>query len=199
MTPDQVLRNTYGITLRTLVTRITKTFDKATPADLEAGAEWYPLASELAADLALQSGRSKACCAAVIAHLSPRMKWERNVLAAHMFLVDKKALEGTMERSLEAAQRALDAEGRQERMEPTFSRKAKKTSRFFRNIMGDHTVVTVDVWALRAARLDDEFIDRAGVYEAIEYAYQLAARRKGVTPATFQATCWVVARGGRAA
>jgi hypothetical protein len=36
------------------------------------------------------------------------------------------------------------------------------------------------------------------VYEAIEYAYQLAARRKSVSSATFQAVTWIVTRGGRA-
>jgi len=195
---DTKIRNTYGITLRTVVDRLTKTFDRAAPSDIEAGAEWYPLAAEHAADFAAQSGRSKECCATVIAHLSPRMKWDRNVLAAHMLLVDKEVLPGVMGRELSKAMKAIELDQRRGPIGDSFGPKSKKTRRFVANILGDHSVVTVDIWALRAARLDEEFIHLVGVYEAIEYAYQLAARRKGISPATFQATCWVVARGGRA-
>ena len=205
---DTKIRNTYGIALRTVVDRLVKTFDRATPSDIEEGAEWYPLAAEYAADLALQSHRSKECCAAVIAHLSPRMRWERNVLAAHVLLVDKEMLPGVMARSGNKALEAIQADEcsgdrtswEPYRLEATFGRDAKKTLRFYQNIMGDHEVVTVDIWALRAARLDgdDKLIQRAGVYEAVEYAYQVASRRKGVSPATFQATVWVVTKGGRA-
>lgn len=193
---DAVLRKTYGISFETLVRRIVKTFDRATPADLEAGASWYPEAGELAADLALQSGRSKQCCAAVISHLSPRVKWVKNVLGAHILLVEKEYMPGLMSRSIEKAQAAIDRDVNHGLVdETTFG---NKTARFYCNILGDFSLVTIDVWALRACGLDDQFIERAGVYNAIEYAYQLAARRRSVEPATMQATCWVVARGGRA-
>jgi hypothetical protein len=86
----------------------------------------------------------------------------------------------------------------------TFGPKAHKTRRFARNLLGDRRSVTVDVWAARTALGDTvEDPERAlrlvGVYAAVEHAYQLAARRRGVDPTTMQATCWVVERGGRAA
>lgn len=195
---DAALRRTYGPALKTIIARIERTFAKATPSDIEAGAEWYPNANAIAGDLAIQSGYRKDTCAAVIAHLSPRTKWDRNVLAAHMFLVDKEVLPGTMGRALARATDALDIASRELSVEHSFGKDAKKTLRFYQNIMGDHEVVTVDIWALRACGLDDQYITRAGVYEALEYAYQVVARRHGLEPATLQATCWVVARGGRA-
>lgn len=194
--PDTTLRNTYGVTLRTVTTRIARTFDQATPAEIEAGAAWYPETGSLAGDLALQSGRSKDCAAAVISHLSPRLQWARNVLAAHTLLVEKEALPGTLSRGIAKAEAAIS---RDQNMlgvdESTFG---PKTLRFYLNIMGSREDVTVDVWALRAAGLDDTYLGRKGVYEALEYAYQLAAARRSVEPSTMQATTWVVVRGGHA-
>lgn len=194
---DTTFRKSYGITLETVVQRALRTFDKATPADLEYGASWYPEAGQQAADLAIASHRSKECCAAVISHLSPQLKWVRNVLAAHALLVDKEVIPGVLSRSVEKAQAAiLRDEAGDPVDESTFG---VKTLRFYRNIMGSHDDVTIDVWALRTVGLDDDKdLSAAGRYGALEHAYRLAARRRSVEPDTFQATAWVVTRGGHA-
>ena len=92
------------------------------------------------------------------------------------------------------ARRALESDNPLETFGPT----APKTARFARNLLGDRTVVTVDVWALRVAlgrHADENALKRAGVYAAIEHAYILAAARLGVDPVTVQATTWVAIRG----
>lgn len=192
---DAVIRKNYGVTLATLVRRILKAFDAATPSDLEAGASWYPEAGQLAADLALQSGRSKECCAAVISHLSPRVKWVRNVLGAHVLLVEGDVLPGLMSREVGRAMDAITFDKR--RLQVDEEAFGPKTLRFYRNILGSHEDVTIDVWALRVAGVDeDKDLGSAGRYEALQHAYRLAARRRSVEPSTMQATCWVVIRGG---
>lgn len=193
---DNALRKSYGITLETTVRRILRAFDKATPADIEAGASWYPEAGQLAADLAIQSGRSKECCAAVISHLSPQLKWVRNVLAAHTLLVDKEVLPGVLSRSVDKAQHAILRD--QTGIAVDEDDFGPKTLHFYRNILGDYETVTIDVWALRVIGLDDDKnLKKGGRYAALEHAYRLASGRRSVEPSTMQATCWIVCRGGR--
>lgn len=196
---DNTLRKHYGMTLETTVRRIVRVFDKATPADIEAGASWYPEAGRLAAEFAAQSGRSIECCAAVISHLSPRNQWVRNVLGAHMLLVDK---ETTAPGLTTGTEKALDAINRDTLGEPVDeSAFGPKTLRFYWNIMGDHEAVTVDVWALRVAGVkgkdEEKGLDACGRYEAFEHAFRLAAGRRSVENSTMQATTWVVQKGGR--
>lgn len=194
---DITFRKSYGISLETAVRRILRTFDKATHADLEAGAAWYPLGGELAADLALASGRSKECCAAVLSHTSPQLHWSRNVLAATEVLLTGQQLPGLLTRSFEkATYTILRDEADMPVDEDQFG---AKTLRFYWNFLGRHEDVTVDVWALRVVGLaDDKDLKKGGRYEAIQHAYRLAAGRRSVEPSTMQATTWVVQRGGRA-
>lgn len=197
---DNALRKSYGITLETATRRILRTFDKATSADLEAGASWYPEVGRLAAELAAQSGRSVNCCAAVISHLSPRNRWVRNVLGAHMMLVDKETTAPGLTTGTDKALAAIALDLNDEPVdESTFG---PKTLHFYYNIMGDHEAVTVDVWALRVVGIkgkdEDKDLRKGGRYAALEHAYRLAAGRRSVEPSTMQATCWVVERGGHA-
>lgn len=187
---DAVSRRVFGVTLETVTRRILATFDRATPADIERGARWYDVAGQLAAELAgpdLTLEQS----ASVIAALSPRTPWARNVAGA-VSLIRTGDAPGCLRRNVDTARRAMTAGF------DTFGARAPKTAAFARNITGDRESVTVDVWACRAASLDDELITRAGAYVAVAHAYRLAARRRGVDPATMQATTWIVARNGRA-
>lgn len=189
---DAVARKVFGVTLRTMVARIERVFDRATDSDLEEGALWYPEAEALARDWSVRSGYAVENCAAAISHLSQRARWTRNVLAAEALIMRGERLEGVMRGAYARASVALVAED----PESTFG--GPKTLRFYRNILGDREAVTVDVWAARVAGVDDALLTRKGAYAAVEYAYRLAARRRGVCPATMQATTWILARGGRA-
>jgi hypothetical protein len=181
--------------VETLVGRILRTFDRATASDVEAGATWYDEAGTLAADLAARGGHSVEEAAVVIAHLSPRTSWIRNVLGAEALLLRDERHAGIIGDNFDRAVASLDFENPLESFGPT----APKTLNFARNILGDVEAVTVDVWAARVAGLDERQLGLAGVYELTAHAYRLAARRRGVAPATMQATTWIVARGGRAA
>lgn len=191
MSHDMILRHRADVTLETLVRRIVKTFDRATAADLEAGARWYGEAQDLARELAERAG-SLEHAAAVISHLSPRSTWARNVAAARALILGHDMPAGVMSEPLARATVALESS------DPEATFKGPKTLRFFRNIVGDVESVTVDVWALRVVGVSEQAVGRVGVYDAVEHAYRLAARRRGVDPSTMQATTWIVVRGGRA-
>lgn len=194
MSHDTNARRVFGVTLETIVARILRTFDRATPSDVEAGATWYDAAGNLASDLAYASGLTRDQCAVVIAHLSRRTSWERNVSGATYLLIYGDKMPGVISSNYKRARASLEFSDPFDSFGPA----APKTLNFARNIAGDHEAVTVDVWAARVADLDETLLSRKGAYEAVAHAYRLAARRRGVDPATMQATTWVVARNGRA-
>jgi hypothetical protein len=196
MNHDQILRKRAGATQATIVARILRSWDKANSSDIEAGARWYDEAGQLASDFATVSGHGRDVCAAVIAHLSPRQSWARNILAARALLVDGEVLPGVMSRETNRAWGAIN-DGYDDIFD-SFSPDAHKTRAFCANILGDREAVTVDVWACKVAGITDLELGRVGVYDAVAHAYRLAARRRGVDPATMQATTWIVARNGRA-
>jgi len=195
MNHNQVLQKRANVTLETVVRRIVKTFDRATPADVESGARWYDEAGDIVTQMAPSFGGSREVAAAVIAHLSPRTTWARNIAGAEALALgdDSETPAGCIGANVDRARKAIaDAD-------PIGTLNGPKTRRFALNILGDRDAVTVDVWAARVAGITDQELTRAGVYDAVEHAYRLAAGRRGVDPATMQATTWVVARNGRAA
>lgn len=194
MSHTTVSRAVFGVTFDTIVARILRTFDRATSSDVESGARWYDEAGQLACEL---SGGDVTVehAAVVIAHLSPRTTWARNVASAVELIHHGEKLAGVIGTNYERAARSLELVDPFESFGPT----APKTLSFARNIAGDREAVTVDVWAMRVANLDETLLGRKGAYDAVAHAYRVAARRRGVDPATMQATTWVVARNGRAA
>lgn len=183
-----------GTSTRATVDRIVCTYLEATDDQRAEGAAWYADASSVVDDLARVGGITREHAAAVVSHLSPRTSWTRNVTGAWSLVTSGIAptcLRANVHRA-RAALRSTDPLS-------TFGPTAPKTTRFARNILGDRDAVTVDVWAVRTAlgqrENPEQLLRRAGVYEAIEHAYRLAARRLGTDPTTVQATCWIVERG----
>jgi hypothetical protein len=195
MTLESVSKATFGVSHETIVRRILATFDKATPSDLESGATWYNEAGTLAENMAGAHHMTVEQTASVLAALSPRTTWSRNVIGAAALLnggADAARRVGCIGANVKRAVRCVD-------QGYAGLGNGPKTHAFARNIAGDREAVTVDVWACRVADLDETRLGRKGAYDAVAHAYRVAARRRGVDPATMQATTWVVARNGRAA
>ena len=195
MSLESTSRSVFGVSHETIVRRILATFDKATPADVEAGATWYGEAGALCDTLAT-GPITREHVAAVIAQLSPRTTWSRNVAGAVALIAngpDAARSLGCIGANVDRAAVALESS------DPLSTINGPKTASFARNIVGDREAVTVDVWAARVADLDETLLSRKGAYDAVAHAYRVAARRRGVDPATMQATTWIVARNGRAA
>lgn len=195
MSLESTSRSVFGISHETIVRRILATFDRATASDLESGATWYNEAGTLAENMAGVHGLTVEITASVLAALSPRTTWSRNVLGAAALLNgghEAARAVGCIGANVDRAVRCL-TDGY------AGLGNGPKTHAFARNIAGDRDAVTVDVWAMRVANLDETLLSRKGAYVAVAHAYVVAARRRGVDPATMQATTWVVARNGRAA
>jgi hypothetical protein len=204
---DKTLRLKATATLAGCTKKIVTTYQMATAEQIELGAQWYTTAGLVVDEVAELGNISRDTAAVVLAHLSPQTPWGRNVAGARQLVVERQA-HACMGPNISRALTALDAE------DPwsTFGRRAHKTRRFARNLLGYTDVVTVDVWAMRVAfgkgwgpnwrTGDDDGLEvtlrRPGVYEAVEYAYQRAGRRLGVRAIDAQATAWIVARNGRA-
>lgn len=178
------------------VENILTTWDRATAAQREAGATWYGEAREAALQLAGQAGSTLDTAAAVIAHMSPRTTWSRNVAGAVALMLTGDA-PGCIGANVARAQAAIDSP------DPLSTINGPKTRAFAANILGDTDAVTVDVWALRIAcgspTVDEKILSRKGGYATIADAYREAAALVGVSPATMQAATWIVARNGRTA
>ena len=175
---------------RAMVRSIRTAWDGATAADLASGLDWYNVAHATAEGLAAGTdGRVTVDqAAAVIAALSPRQHWARNVAAAAA-VIDGDTPSGVFGRQLATA-RAILA-GRQ--AGPT----GPKVSAFHRAIMGDGSAVVVDVWAARAAGVDmpEGRTLSPAQFRRIAAAYTEAASGLGVAPRDLQAAVWVATRG----
>jgi hypothetical protein len=71
-----------------------------------------------------------------------------------------------------------------------------KTRYFYRNILGDESLVCVDRWAARVAGVHVEHQPKNKAYRDIANAYSGVAARVGESPRDLQAITWIVTRGG---
>lgn len=185
----------HGTSTRATVDRIMSYWNRADERTCAAGRSWYAVASAHVDTMSESSGVTREHAAAVIAHLSPRTTWARNIAGAYA-LVETRTAPGCMSANVQRAICALDSDA------PLATIHGPKTRSFAKNILGDEQAVTVDMWAtliaLGAHDDNEKALGHAGMYDAIAHCYRLAAKRAGVTPAVMQATTWIVARNGRA-
>ncbi len=204
------------------VRRVTAAFRASTPADRAAGLGWYATAWDAAVAIAsactgprrwarlTPAARRElaAQVAGVIAALSPRCQWSTNVAWASALV--RAAWSGgecpRVHTTTMRAQAWAIAQG----AAPLDVLNGPKVRAFWANIVGDTDAVTVDVWAVRAARgarpvrgangrlswADDGTVS-AREYVAYADVYRRAAARLGVTPRECQAAVWVAVRGTR--
>jgi len=204
------------------VRRVCRTFRLTGTAERAAGLGWYATAWDAAGTIAramvgarvwatMSADARRALTvqvAGVIAALSPRCQWSTNVAwaaavvhAARTGAPMPRVHTKTMRRQ---AWRIANGE------HPLAVLHGPKVRAFWANITGDTDAVTVDVWAVRAARGDRavrgadgrmSWADDGRVsereYRAYADVYRRAARRLGVTPRECQAAVWVAVRGVR--
>jgi acyl-homoserine lactone acylase PvdQ len=162
---------------------------KATPADIEAAKAWYSEASELALSLtAIDPDMSFDQAACVIAALSIRQTWKKNVEYAILFaLGETPPVMGAIVNILDNIMGADD---------PYSAMNGDKTNSFARNIAGDMEAVTLDVWMIRAAGMDSTKSLNKTQYREMSAILKDEALEYGMLPAVFQALVWIVIRGG---
>ena len=191
---------------------ITRLFRTATPAEIEAGAEWYADARRIVDALAVKYGVNPQRVAGIIAALSPLNSWGNNVNLAARFLAAKDQgglTSGYLKANLAKARAILAGENivatlSGEKIVATLS--GEKIVNFYRSILSaGEQGVTIDRHAYSLAvnmRFSDDDLPRfAGKrYAAIAECYRRAAhilsREYGVTitPAQVQSVTWVLWR-----
>lgn len=172
---------------------IRNTLSRATDTDWADGLAWYRTAHAMADDFARTYGCTVDTAARVIAVLSPRKRWAENVAAAERIIAaatlghDMPYIPGIFGANIRKAWAILNGN-------PDALSGAKVT-RFYLNIMGDDSHVTLDVWAMRAAGSDDIAPRNAAHYAEIADAYVTVAREHGIPASALQAVAWTVVRG----
>jgi hypothetical protein len=150
-------------------------------------ADWYANARHEAKTMARTHRTTEAVAAGVIAALSPRIHWVRNLAVARLVLARRKVI-GIFRANLSKARRILAG------AKPLRVLSGLKTRAFYRAIMGDSTAAVVDVWMLRAVNYTNDKL-REPEYLRISAAMALAASIIGTTVAHLQAVVWTVVRG----
>lgn len=164
---------------------------------LAAGEAWYPAAHLAAVGIAelCPAGIGTVRAAAILAALSPRTQWSVNLRWAQDIALAAtwgQPCPNVGTRSMRAKAWAI-AHG----ANPDAELRGPKVRRFWRNLCGDLEPVTLDTWAIRPVGWEPLHLGRKGWYERLERAYQYAAARVGVAPATFQAQVWLALRGAK--
>lgn len=173
--------------------RILAHYRAADPTVVALGDAWYDQAQQTAQEIWPERPD---LAAGVIAALSPRCQWVTNVAWARAVVHAARtgqecpAVHTTTMRA--QAWRIANGE------DPLSVLNGPKVRRFYLNISGDRSAVTVDVWAIRAALGADAAGDgriTKRQYDTAEAAYQRAAKIAGISPAAMQAIVWVQVRG----
>jgi hypothetical protein len=196
-------RNERAARDRRLVRRyernILKVYEKASAEDLLAGARWYADARAWCATVAAEYALSTREVAAVVAALSPRNPWKRNLVDARTLI---EAYRGGAEvhevRVGGFPKNKLKAWTILETRTPELVNSSPKTRAFVDNIADEESqLVTVDVHARCVAenlkRSGDEqpTVHERG-YELISRSYVNVAAELGIErPYVLQATCWI--------
>lgn len=156
-----------------------------TAADIESAAQWYGDAHSVALQIvAMRPEWDIERASAIIAAFSPRCRWSTNVAHAIQYA------SGMRPRCLGNNLRMADAAAR----EGYAALKGAKTNAFARNIAGDSSAVTIDVWMMRAAGMETDSPNLTQ-YAELAMAVERVAARMRVDNSTAQALIWIRFRG----
>lgn len=172
----------------TMVANIMSVYSEATHEETVQGIYWYRAANTFASGLSAKYGVSLEQAAAIIAVLSPRVSWEKNLTYADhlcsgyipLFLTARCELDRILDGDLNAVS-------------------GHKVKALFANILHPNTgdEVTIDRRTFNVACKDTgtnfsrKGLERAGAYEAVSDAYRQAAKRVWLSPCQVQAITWV--------
>ena len=159
--------------------------DRSTTHHVESAATWYTEGERIALDLANIMGTSLEVGACVISAFSPRERWSSNVAKAYKF-ANGEEVAGLSNNMTMANMSTVRGYG---------ALKGEKTNAFARALAGDSDAVVVDVWMMRAARLNTDSPNKTQ-YAEISRAIVNVAVSMGISPRTCQALIWILIRGG---
>lgn len=208
---DAILRAQAGVSVKRVKANLRLVYGRATRAQHASGLVWYLIAYCEAVKMARVAKLPVGVCAAIIAAHSPQTLWSVNVRVAWDCALGNTVtgVLGANVRRGEAvwqAARAAQVAGATEAAQVEAAMAAlgngPKVKAFAQNVAGMLGVVTVDVWAVRAALMPEwqrgmdsegscaQKLGRKGVYNALALVYAAEAKRVGLSPAEYQAVVW---------
>lgn len=125
-------------------------FEDATSENIYNGSRWYSKANIICQSLSQKYDIPVDTVAKVMSVLSPRNKWERNILdAKNVIIAHKNNIDPENIKVCTFSKnkfKAFNILSGKETIKPS----AKKTYSFYKNILLDNSFVTIDLWHLRA-------------------------------------------------
>ena len=193
--------------MKTNVKNIQAIFQLATTAERFDGAAWYPVAHSIALDLADRYEITECQAIGVIAALSPRNKWARNVHDAEALIaayVAAGAEQAQLVKVCTFGANKAKAVRILQTVDPTADEvrailSGPKLKEFFSCILGQRSEVCIDghaycIWNGGRTSLKDVPAIGVKLRREIKADYVTAAEALGVTPAAVQAITWVAWR-----
>lgn len=173
--------------IASMVRKLVGHWDRASSVTRAAGINWYPDARAVVATLAARYHVTPRCAAGVVAALSPRIHWVRNIAVAELVLARAEQVPGCFRANLAKARRIASGS------KPLRVLSGPKVRAFYRALVGDDSAAVIDVWTVRAAGWLTSLTERA--YGMVARALALAAARVHTTTSALQAGAWVAVRG----
>ncbi len=194
-----------------MIDRLTKLYNQATDQQFQEGMNWYQMVHTFASGLATKYGINQESASAIIAVLSPQLRWDKNELAA-IAICNGEIPIGVLKLSVAKAQ-ALFANAKSSNPLSIWDVNATspkgnsikaigglKVTSFAHNIITpfDKTYVTCDSHMLeaylgRTATTNElSALGRRKVYNEVSNAIKKAAKKAGLLPLDFQAVVWMV-------
>ena len=171
-------------------------FNLATPEDVKQGKRWYQEANQFCEDVAKEYNTTPLQVASVVSALSPRNRWEQNLIDA------KKVFQAIQEgKEAEEIKVCTFHKNKFKAFELAkgnifITEDSPKTYNFVRNIAHlDPTALTVDIWHIRACLKQFKNIGSAQIgkvaYQQIKSLTIKKAQKLGLTGFEYQAILWL--------
>lgn len=173
--------------IASMVRRLIGHWERSSNDIRDTGINWYPVARRTVAEMATKYGVTHRCAAGVVAALSPRLHWSRNITVADMVLAREENVPGCFRANLRKA-RAI-----REGAKPSRVLSGPKVRAFYRALVGDDSAAVIDVWTVRAAGWVTSLTEQA--YAKVARALEIAASKVRTSVAALQAVAWVAVRG----
>ena len=171
-------------------------FNLATPEDVKQGKRWYKEANQFCIDTAKEYNTDPLKVASVVSALSPRNRWEQNLIDA------KKVFQAIQEgKEAEEIKVCTFHKNKFKAFELAkgnifITEDSPKTYNFVRNIAHlDPTALTVDIWHIRACLKQFKSISTAQIgkvaYQQIKSLTIKKAEKLGLKGFEYQAILWL--------
>ena len=190
------LKNITPYQKRKIKSNLLSIYNSGSSNDMKEGLAWYQSANKMCLDLSIKFNHSPLIVAQVLSALSPRNKWQRNIIDTETVL--RAVNEGKGPKDVKVCtfnnnkQKAFDiAKGRR-----GIEKASPKTYSFVKNIAElDASKVTIDVWHLRACfgKTVDSGLTPLR-YKQLEKLTLKCAEMVGIRGYEFQAIVWGVIR-----